>query len=812
MMTARRMGIGLLGVVLAGPVLLAPTAPAWAQAAVLNVPAGPLETVLLAIGRQAGVQFAYDSRLTQGRRSPGVRDARAPAQAVAQALAGTGLSHSFTGPAEVRIWAPGAQTAPAAAGAVVLDPVTLQAGGGRSEGSGAYSFDAPTATATGLALTARETPQAISVVTDQQIRDSGALVLKDTLNQTPGVNIASQFGDARWNYFARGSQISNLQYDGVAQPGAWWGQEGSMNEMVIYDRVEVVRGATGLKEGPGNPAASVNLVRKRPLDQAQTSLGTTAYDYGSASVTLDLSRVLSKDGAVRGRLLGYALGGDTWRAAQGHKTGLIYGALDIDLGPDTTLGLGLSRQADRIDGYAWGGFWLRPDGGAYDFGPRDNAGAAWEYLSRRQTVAYADLTHRLANGWDLRLAGRLADGKRDRLGGYGKRLEDGTLARDGYYAPGFEKSASIGATATGSIDAFGRSHDLAFGADWSRIRTGMKGDTFYTLPILDPSRPDTWAHPRPTRDHVVRWDTADSTTQWGLFASGRFEISPALHVITGGRLAWYDYKDVSGNPQEGPPNHSGFSVDAQAIPYLGLVYDLNDQWTAYASYTEIFLPQSAVDVRGSRLPPATGRNAELGLKASLLDGALNASVALYDTRQDGLPEEVTPSSLCAVPANGCSRPAETVTTRGLDFEINGAPAPGWNLGLGYTYADSGYSAGPNDGKRFNPDTVPRHLAKLNATYAFGGALEGLTLGGALRAQSGIYAEGIAANGALVRQRQGGYAVVDVMARYDLGQDTTLQVNVDNLLDRDYLTGLGVSWPNTFFGQPRTLSLTLNRSF
>ena len=73
MMTARRMGIGLLGVVLAGPVLLAPPAPAWAQAAVLNVPAGPLETVLLAIGRQAGVQFAYDSRLTQGRRSPGVR-------------------------------------------------------------------------------------------------------------------------------------------------------------------------------------------------------------------------------------------------------------------------------------------------------------------------------------------------------------------------------------------------------------------------------------------------------------------------------------------------------------------------------------------------------------------------------------------------------------------------------------------------------------------------------------------------------------------------------------------------------------------
>ena len=814
-MTARRMGIGLLGAALAGPLLTpAMTLPAWAQAAALNVPAGPLEAVLLAVGRQAGLHFAYDSRLTAGLRSAGVKGTLSPGQAVAQALAGTGLLYSFAGPTEVRIWAPGAKATPAAAdGGVVLDQVTLHAGSDRTEGSGVYSFDAPTATATGLALTPRETPQAISVITDQQIRDSGAQSLTDTLNQTPGISTSSQYGDARWGYFARGSSISNLQYDGISQPGAWWAQEGSPDDMVVYDHIEVVRGATGLKEGPGNPSASVNMVRKRPLPDAQTTLDINAYDYGTASIKLDASRPLNAAGTVHGRLLAFGRTGDTWRAAQSRKTGLIYGALDIDIDADTTLGLGLSYQADRIDGYSWGGFWLRPDGGSYDFGPRDNPAAAWEYLSRRQTVAYADLTHELSPDWTLRLAGRLTSGKRDRFAGYNTWQDPQTLMRGGYLAPGYENSASVSVTANGTVQTFGREHQLAFGADWARVRTGMKANTFYSMLTADPSRPDTWAHPEPVRDGVVSWQTDDSTRQWGLFASGRFEIAPNLHAIAGGRLAWHEINDLSGNPQEGPRQSHGFNTKARTVPYLGLIYDLNDQWTVYASYTEIFLPQDYTDVSGGKLPPATGSNRELGIKGSLLDGGLDLSAALFDTRMDGLPEQVTPASLCSIPQDGgCYRAAETVTTRGLDLEVSGSPAPGWNLLAGYTFADSAYSAGANDGKRYNADTVPRHLAKLTVSRAFAGALQGLTLGGTLRAQSGIYAEGAAANGRAVRQRQGGYAVLDVMARYELDQGTALQVNIDNLLDRTYLTGLGVDWPNSFYSQPRTVSLALTKSF
>jgi outer membrane receptor for ferric coprogen and ferric-rhodotorulic acid len=786
-------------------------AQAYAQVATIRVPAGALEPALLALGQQAGLTFAYDSTLTAGRSTKGASGSLTPQAAVAEVLEGTGLSFSFTGARSVVIAAPVPIDA-SALGSVLLDTITVEAVGSVTEGSGLYTFNAPTTTATGLPLTPRETPQSVSVVTNQQIVDAGDVVLKDTLNQTPGINTAAGYGDGRWNFYARGSQVSNLQYDGLTLPVAWWGQEASPDDMVIYDRIEVVRGATGLMEGPGNPSASINLVRKRPFTFGQTSLDVTAYDYGSGSVTVDTSQPLNAARTVRGRFIGYGLTGDTWREAQSRDSTLVYAAVDIDLSDSTALGLGLSYQNDRIDGYAWGGFWARPDGGAYDFRPTDNSAAAWEYLTREETVAYADLIHRLDNGWALRLAGRLADSDRDRFAGSNGWTDPETLVRDGYLSRGYETSATLGATANGSIDLFGRKHDLAFGADWSRLKSGMEGSNYYVLPTLDPSRPDTWAHPRPDGDDTVTWKPDDITTQWGIFASGRFEVSPTLHVIAGGRLAWYDYQDKSGDPTNPPMMSSGYSVDAKFIPYLGAVYDINDTFSVYASYTEIFRPLAERSISDSQLDPALGTNAEIGMKAGFLDGGLEASLALFNTEIDGLPEAVEPRSLCPRPQDGCYRAAETVTTRGVDFEVSGAPADGWNVSLGYTYADSAYSAGPNDGKRYESATVPRHLGKVSGTYAFAGQLAGLTIGGALRAQSGIYSDGISATGDDFRQSQPGYGVVDAMARYAFTPETSLQVNIDNVFDRVYLTGVDASWAATFFGAPRTVSLALRHVF
>ena len=781
-----------------------------AAATTFAIPAGALEPALLALGRQAGLTFAYDSALTRGKRTAGAQGPLTAEEAVARVLAGTGLDFEFTGPRSARILAPLSESG--AEGALRLDTIDVTGLTDVTEGTGLYVSEAPSVTATGLALTVRETPQSMSVITNQRMRDQVSQSLTDVINQTPGVTASTAYGDARWSYMARGNVISNTQYDGLTLPNAWWAQEGSPDDMVIYDRVEVVRGATGLAEGAGNHAASVNLVRKRPLDEAMTALEATARDYGQGVLTFDGTRPLNASGSVRGRLVAQGIAGDGYQEAKSRESALFYGAIDIDLSDRTTLGLGFSHQKDRIDGYAWGGFWVGPEGERYDFDATDNSGLAWEYLEREQDTYYADLTHEFDSGWSFRLAGRWADGERTRLASSTSWADAETLTRSGSYAPGYQDSAALGATVSGGFDLFGRHHELAFGADWAEVSTGMTYPWRYSFVIADPTRPDTWAHAKPAGYDSVTWDTSSTTTQWGGFVSGRFELTDAAHLVAGARLAWYDYRDLSGNPQLGPKTESGFGVDAEPIPYVGLVYDLTDTLTLYSSYTQIFRPQSERDVEDRQLAPAIGDNVEIGLKAEVLDGRALATLALFDTELSGLPEQVD-QNLCPLPDQACYRAAERVSTRGVDLEITGAVSERWNLMASYTYAYAKYAEGPNAGQRFNADSAPVHVAKLSTTYDLAGSLSGLTLGGAVRAQSGVYSEGVGlVTGEPFRISQGGYAIFDVMARYAFTEETALQVNLDNLFDRFYQTEVDGQWGGNFYGAPRTLSLTLRHVF
>ncbi|PZQ50156.1 MAG: hypothetical protein DI556_08800 [Rhodovulum sulfidophilum] len=777
----------------------------------ISIPAGALEPALLELGRQAGLVFAYDSALTRGRTTGGASGSLSAAEAVARVLAGTGLGFEFTGPRSVRVTAPLSE-AEGVEGALQLGTIDVSGLSDRTEGTGLYTTEAPSVTATGLALTARETPQSVSVITNQRMIDQGSVTLTDVINQTPGISAAKAYGDARWSYTARGNAITNTQYDGLTQPNAWWAQEGSPDDMVIYDRVEVVRGATGLMDGPGSPSASVNLVRKRPLDVPRFTLEAVARDYGQGILTFDGTRPLNASGSIRGRLVAQGIAGDSYEEAKSRESALFYGAVDIDLAERTTLGLGFGHQRDRIDGYAWGGFWLGPDGERYEFDATDNPGLAWEYLTREQDVFYADLTHEFENGWDFRLAGRWVNGERTRLASLATWDDAETLSRSGSYAPGFQDSAALGATVSGAFELFGRSHEIAFGADWAEVSTGMTYPWRYSFVIEDPTRPDTWAHAKPSGGDEVTWDTRDRTAQWGGFVSGRFELADPLHLVAGARLAWYDHSDTSGNPQLGPKTKSGFRVDAEPIPYVGLVYDLNDKVSLYASYTEVFRPQSERSVDNTQLSPATGSNAEIGAKAEVFEGRVMGTLALFDTQLTGLPEQVD-QSLCPLPDQACYRAAERVSTQGGEIEITGAVTERWNLMASYTYAYAKYAAGPNAGQRYAADSAPVHVAKLSTTYDLSGGLAGLTVGGAVRAQSGVYSDGIGlTTGAPFRIAQGGYAIFDLMARYAFGEQTALQVNVDNLFDRLYQTEVDSQWSGNFFGAPRTVSLTLRHMF
>lgn len=128
-----------------------------------------------------------------------------------------------------------------------------------TEGSDSYTTG-QTSAATRLPLSLRDTPQAVTVLTRQRIEDQQLDSVQQALEATTGIS-SRTLDSERVSFYSRGFAIDSFQYDGV--PTAFL-EGASFLDTAFYDRIEVVRGATGLLTGAGNPGASVNLVRKRP--------------------------------------------------------------------------------------------------------------------------------------------------------------------------------------------------------------------------------------------------------------------------------------------------------------------------------------------------------------------------------------------------------------------------------------------------------------------------------------------------------------------------------------------------------------------
>ncbi|MCJ9714629.1 TonB-dependent receptor, partial [Bordetella hinzii] len=156
-------------------------------------------------------------------------------------------------------------------------------------------------------------------------------------------------------------------------------------------------------------------------------------------------------------------------------------------------------------------------------------------------------------------------------------------------------------------------------------------------------------------------------------------LAEPLHLIVGGRWSNWDTKQTYFGSRR------AYKINDQFTPYAGLTYDIDSTYTAYASYTEIFQPQNARDTSGGILPPIEGKSYELGLKAAYLEGRLNASAALFQTRQDNLAQVIPGSSIPGFPNMQASRAVSGAKVEGIDLEASGQVLPGWNISASYTH-------------------------------------------------------------------------------------------------------------------------------
>ncbi|MCB5190931.1 TonB-dependent receptor [Methylobacillus arboreus] len=773
-----------------------------------NITAAELADVLSRIAVASGQNIVAEPRLVQGKRGHAVQGSYTPRQAIEQALVGTGLQVSVheRGGFVIRV---ASQVDGAAAVGNALPEVAVKASSlndAVTEGTGSYTTRSMSS-ATKLDLSARETPQSVSVITRQRIEDQSMFTLGDALNYTTGLTV-TKWGGERERFNSRGFQISNLMVDGLVIGY----EEAALSTglLSMYDRVELVRGSSGLMEGAGTPGGTISLQRKRPTREFQGSVTASAGRWDNYSTGLDIAGPLNEAGSLRGRLVMSYQDKNSFIQDYENKRSLLYGILEGDLGERTTLTLGFSWSQDNNPGADWNGIGTYLDGSFVPISRSTRMSPSWSYWDKESTTIFTELEHRFSDTWKAKLAATAMQSKADILGtflGFANdhnpyfNLSGGTQA----YQYDHEQF-SIDGSLSGAYQLGGRSHEVVVGLSHRRSDDDDRGaNTNYTSVDFDPLNWNPGSVPKPAI--ISDWHAYSrdqNVKQSAVYAMTRLNLRDDLKLILGARMNWYE-SELKAAWETTP-----YKDTRVVTPYAGLIYDLNANHSVYASWTEIFNPQNYQTPGGSLLKPQEGTNYEVGIKGEYFDKKLNASLAIFQLDLENLPAAL-PVAACQVNQPSCYATSGKVRSRGVDVEVQGSLTPRWQVGLGYTYnhvevlKETEYSMIETHvvGSRWGAN-LPLNLFKLFTSYRLPGELDKWKVGGGIRTQSRIYTPyGV---------QQGGYSVADLYVSYAVDKNLELSLNGNNIFDKRYYSSISSPWGANFFGEPRNIMVTARYKF
>ncbi|MBG8559509.1 TonB-dependent siderophore receptor [Pseudomonas qingdaonensis] len=770
--------------------------------------AGPLEESLNSFAQVAGISLPFDPALVQGKRAPALRGDYAVQDGLERLLAGSGLTVTRTASGNYLLIARSQSADALELGATTISGLGL---GSTTEHSGSYTTGAMQ-TATKLPLSLRETPQSVTVITRQRMDDQGMRSLDDVVQATPGLRLSAA-RPANSEFFARGFPITNLMFDGL--PTTYNADWVATADLAPYDRVEVVRGATGMMQGAGNPSAAINMVRKRPTQAFQASVTGSAGSWDNYRSELDVSGPLNDSASVRGRIVGAYNDKGSYQDYAGRERGVFYGISEFDLTDSTTLTVGASDQNDN-NNINWGGLPVNPDGSHMGFSRSKTFGYSWSHQDVENKTVFVELDQRFDNDWRLHLGASKNWSEFKMMGGVLERNNDATYRQRIFNQNRDFDQSTYDVYATGPFTLLGREHELVVGASKRQLKTEATGGTvFVDVPDINRFNPGGLA--RPNVPDIYSID--DKVDQEGLYLTSRWNLADPLKVILGARLDWYDATAIYDQINDQYYTSGKTKVVRNVTRYAGVIYDLDDNHSVYASYTDIFQPQTEKDGQGKGIEPITGENYEVGIKGEYFGGALNASASLFQIDQLNRAAEVADASLCKVipvGSYGCYEAAGKVRSQGIEFEINGALTPNWQVGAGYTFAQAKYEKDADkakEGRLFDTD-LPRHMFKASTTYQLQGDLKQWRVGANLYSQSATFNKGSNVFGNY-HVEQEAYALVGLMAGYQVNKHLDTQLNINNVFDKKYYQGIASNstWsPYDVFGDPRNLMVTAKYSF
>ncbi|HEY8065408.1 MAG TPA: TonB-dependent receptor [Methylosinus sp.] len=804
------------------------------------IPAGSMAGALTAFAEKNHLHLLYDARTTRHLRSPGLVGSHSLREGLDRLLSGTGFTYRFAdvdgGVSIVLAQADnGVRNDSGAEALPAIDigaerPATGEPGG---EGGKALtpqnSYVTPViSTGTKTDVPVMNTPVNVQEITQKAIEDQQATSLGEALRNVSGVTVpggiaTGQLSTTTSGIYVRGFQTREFYQDGFRVNGSNGYNLGldlvAAQQFANISSIEVLKGPAAILYGLSQPGGIINITTRGPLDtphytvqqqigslaRYRTSLAATGPVTADKSVLYRVDMSYDDNGAPKGYFMDRTHG----------RNFFVAPVVKWQIDNDNWLKLETSYSNNLVSQYAH----LVPMING-SFLPISRSTNFNDYLPVLQSTFNAAMTgeHKFDADWMLRSRVAFSSSNSSLAGpvvGSAQTPGPGlTVSTNGREYRTLNSSWTTNQDLVGHFDLLGTKNTLLLGGDYYRLTyastqkvTPWGYRAVSELYPIYPGIPVTGGLANITALYN-RQDTA------GLYVQEQLELPYNVHVMAGARYQYVFNWNTSSNGSigflPGPMRDNGVPAhQARVTPRYGLLWRPREWVSLYGNYTEGFAANTALIYPNTLAPAQNAMSWEAGAKFELFDGMLRANADYYYLLKTNLPiADPDPTHICGTSTTGgCSLLIGAARSEGVEVDVKGRLAPGWDVIVAYTNQDVRIASAPNNANtngfgangesglaRLTPGqrypNVARNLARLWTTYEFQDEwLKGMTIGAGYtyRGSMPIYdASGTYPNAPLLPS----YGTVDLMASYTFDLDgvkTTAQVNANNIFDRNYYT-------------------------
>ncbi|MEM6485825.1 MAG: TonB-dependent siderophore receptor [Pseudomonadota bacterium] len=664
-------------------------------------------------------------------------------------------------------------------------------------------------------------PRSVTVITEQQFRDRGALTLSNTLDYTAGVT-GNAFGLATRGDFTSIRGLDAPEYQDNLQV-LFGFYNNARADVYTLEQIEVLKGPASVLYGQAAPGGIVSTVSKiASPDKLASEIVLTAGNFDRYQLSLDTGYDLSGDGNWTGRFVGIYrdaatqvdfVNDDALVVAPSLTYSTDRGALTLllnytDRTSDTSSQfLPLASSACGVSDVTIS----EPNVCAATSGVEANIGlyVGDPNFNRYDTEAITMSLfgrYNLNDRWSVDGTARYRDNEADYDQTWVSFLGDGNprLRPDGTAIGRSWSSSRAGSTQyafdfrlRGRFETGLVSHELLAGLNYQNVETFDNSAFFYARPttfnVFDPSY-DGSEVPTTAEFDGIRGRTDDETVATDVYLTDTMYIGDLI-VSAGLRLSSVESEDALS------------SQDDDETPFtFGALYKSASGLNPYVSYAESFRATVGTDVvTGTSLQPRQGEQVELGIKYQPQGGDSYITIAVFELEEDNLVDFVP---------GGATQPGLSVETDGFEIE---ALLHWRDFSFDFDYRKLDAIDVDENGMGATRPSLPETTASLWASWEpVGLPVEGMRLGVGVR-----YASENESNGtAFLFQNQfmptpnrvvtDGYTVFDALIGYQVG-DFEFNLNLRNLTDEEYYSTC-LSRGDCFAAERRTIVGTLVRRF